>query len=84
MEPQTVATRRLGIGLDSLDDDVYVSTTAAAAGVGKTPETLRRWRQRREHLPFVAVGAGIVMYRVGDLRDFLKSSRVEPVSGRRQ
>jgi hypothetical protein len=76
---QPACTRRLGLEFDSLDDEDYVGTLTAASGIGRHAETLRRWRQDRKFLAFTQVGAGEVLYRVGDLREFLKASRVEPV-----
>jgi hypothetical protein len=80
MQPHGVTARqpcRLGASFDDLDDDYYVSTATAAAGIGVRAETLRRWRQHRKHLPFIVL-AGVTMYKVADLRSFLHAARVEP------
>jgi hypothetical protein len=77
MQLHAVTGRRLGVTFDALNDGDCVTTAEAAVGLGRTPETLRRWRQQRKFLPFIAL-PGVVMYRVGDLRAFLRSARVEP------
>lgn len=66
------------VDLDTLDPDHYLGTQGAAAAIGKHPATLTRWRIARRFLPYMQVGAGEVLYKVSDLREFLKAARVEP------
>ena len=79
---RATATRRLGAELDTFDADDYLGTEGAALAIHRHPETLKRWRRDRKFLQYVLVGGGEVLYKVADLREFLKSARVEPVSGR--
>ena len=69
------------IDLDALDADDYLGTEDAAAVIHKHPATLTRWRKSRKFLPYSQVGAE-VRYQVQDIREFLKSARVEPIGGR--
>lgn len=46
----------------------------AAARLGLTVATLRRWRWARKGLPWIKVGAA-VRYAPGDIRAFIKAGR---------
>jgi hypothetical protein len=81
MEANLEIGRRLGAELDGLDPEVYVTTERAAAALDRHPETLKRWRRRRQFLAYVQIG-GVVMYRVADIQQFLRSARVNPIDER--
>lgn len=60
-----------------LDDDVLVDEHVASSELGIAPATLRVWRcTGRHHLPYAKVGR-LVKYRMGDLRNFKQSCRVD-------
>ena len=65
---------------EHLGDDALVGSGIAAAELGVEESTLAVWRcTGRYHLPYVKVGR-LVKYRVGDLRDFKRSRRVNTSS----
>jgi len=74
--------RRLGAELDSLDPESFIGTEAAAAAIGKHPDTLARWRRERRFLAFVQLGGGECLYRVTDLVEFVRAARIEPIKAR--
>tara|TARA_R110002072_G_scaffold300788_1_gene478952 strand:+ start:2054 stop:2377 length:324 start_codon:yes stop_codon:yes gene_type:complete len=68
----------LGYGTAAhLSDDALVNDQIAAAELDVSPTTLSIWRcTGRYHLPYVKIGR-LVKYRMGDLREFKKSRRVD-------
>ena len=76
---QAALFHELGCGTaDHLSDDALVDTKIAAKELDLSAITLHRWRSKgRYQIPFVRVG-GLVKYRMGDLREFKRSRRVDP------
>jgi predicted DNA-binding transcriptional regulator AlpA len=57
-----------------IEDDDLITTKEAAAMLHMSPATLDTWRCRgKRDLPFIKLSAKIIRYRVGDVREFIKS-----------
>jgi hypothetical protein len=59
----------------SLHDDALVDETITAKAIGRAEPTLRKDRWAGTGIPYHKIGRS-VRYRVGDIRDYLKSCRV--------
>jgi Helix-turn-helix domain len=60
-----------------MDDDRNVSLKEGAKQfVGVSPYTLRRWSVYERRIPYIKLGRRI-LFRVGDLRAFVKAGRIE-------
>jgi predicted DNA-binding transcriptional regulator AlpA len=54
-----------------------LTTAEAAARIGRTPKTLRNWRAKRAHLPYVTSSAGrFAGYRESDVREYIAALTV--------
>lgn len=53
----------------------YVSTAEAAAFLGFSPKTLRKWRTLRRGPPFSRINGRTIAYRVADLSAYMEAHR---------
>ena len=76
---QATLLHLLGCGSAAhLSDDALVTTEVAAKELGAAKTTLAIWRSTgRYDLPYIKVGS-LVKYRMGDVREFKRSRRVDP------
>jgi excisionase family DNA binding protein len=54
-----------------------LTTDQAAKYLGLRPQTLREWRMKKIHLPYVQVGWKI-KYRATDIREWMEKQTVRP------
>lgn len=58
-----------------------LTTAEAATLLGRTPATLRNWRAKRSHLPYVTSSAGrFAGYRESDVQEYIAALTVVEVA----
>lgn len=61
----------------SMSNEKLLTIAEGAACLGLKPSTLRAWRLKREHLPFVQLGRA-VRVRLADLQALIDAGTVPP------